>query len=161
MVKKGLTLIEVVISIFLIAGVIATGLLIISGNLNVIKRANELTLATALLQYTIEDTKNIDFPPIYYDRQSNFGDEVETESLFYIDHNPSPYTDFTPEIYKNDFRIIRFVQGIDGSGNIIQNFNENMYDNAMSLRITIYILRRKGNKVLLKQTVYRTRDGLY
>ncbi|MCM8772765.1 MAG: hypothetical protein NC926_04915 [Candidatus Omnitrophica bacterium] len=161
MVKKGLTLIEVVISIFLIAAVIATGLLIISGNLNVIKKANELTIATALLQYTIEEVKNIDFPPIYYDRQRDFGDEVESESIIYINDNPCPYTDFTPESYRNDFRIIRFVQGKDGSGNLIQNFNENMYDNAMSLEITIYILRRKGNKVLLKHKIYRTRDGLY
>ncbi|MGC8977339.1 MAG: type IV pilus modification PilV family protein [Candidatus Ratteibacteria bacterium] len=155
--EKGLTLIEVVISIFLIAAVIATGLLILSGNLNVIKKANELTIANALLQYSIEEIKNIDFPPVYYDRQNEFGDEVETESI--IDVNL--YTDFTPDFYKNDYRIIRFVQGIDSSGNIIQNFNNTMYDNAMALKITIYILRRRGNQVLLKSIVYRSRDGLY
>ncbi|HOM25945.1 MAG TPA: prepilin-type N-terminal cleavage/methylation domain-containing protein, partial [bacterium] len=116
--KNGLTLLEVLIAVFLMAIVIAGGLLLISGNLNVIKKANELTIATALLQYTIEDIKNIDFPPVYYDRQGNFGDEVETESI--VDVNL--YTDYTPVFYKNDYRIIRFVQGLDSSGNIISNF---------------------------------------
>ena len=165
MVKKGLTLIEVVVAIFLVAGVIATGLLLLSGNLNVIKKANELTIANALMQYSIEEVKNIDFPPVYYDRlkdQTTYGkiaDEVETDSLYYINSNPTVYTDFTPEQYKADYRIIRFVRGYDGSGQIlVPPIN---YDNAMALEFIVYVLRKRGNQVLLKQTIYRSRDGLY
>jgi type II secretory pathway pseudopilin PulG len=165
MVKKGLTLIEVVVAIFLVAGVIATGLLLLSGNLNVIKKANELTIANALMQYSIEEVKNIDFPPVYYDRlkdQTTYGkiaDEVETDSLYYINYNPPVYTDFTPEQYKTDYRIIRFVRGYDGSGQILDPPIN--YDNAMALEFIIYVLRKRGNQILLKQTIYRSRDGLY
>ena len=165
MVKKGLTLIEVVVAIFLVAGVIATGLLLLSGNLNVIKKANELTIANALMQYSIEEVKNIDFPPVYYDRlknQTTYGkiaDEITEDSLLYIDSNPPVYTDFTPEQYKADYRIIRFVRGYDGSGQIlVPPIN---YDNAMALEFIVYVLRKRGNQVLLKQTIYRSRDGLY
>jgi len=165
MVKRGLTLIEVVVAIFLVAGVIATGLLLLSGNLNVIKKANELTIANALMQYSIEEVKNIDFPPVYYDRlkdQTTYGkiaDEVETDSLYYINNNPTVYTDFTPEQYKADYRVIRFVRGYDGSGQIlVPPIN---YDNAMALEFIVYVLRKRGNQVLLKQTIYRSRDGLY
>jgi len=167
MVKKGLTLIEVVVAIFLIAAVIATGLLLLSGNLNVIKKANELTIATALMQYSIEEIKNIDFSPVYYDRlkdQTTYGkiaDEIETDSLYYIDNNPSVYTDFTPEQYKADYRVIRFVRAYDGSGEILPLSTQNYYDNAMGLEFIIYILRRKGNKIVLKQTIFKSRDGLY
>jgi prepilin-type N-terminal cleavage/methylation domain-containing protein len=165
MVKRGLTLIEVVVAIFLVAGVIATGLLLLSGNLNVIKKANELTIANALMQYSIEEVKNIDFPPVYYDRlkdQTTYGkiaDEVETDSLYYINYNPPVYTDFTPEQYKTDYRIIRFVRGYDGSGQILDPPIN--YDNAMALEFIIYVLRKRGNQILLKQTIYRSRDGLY
>jgi prepilin-type N-terminal cleavage/methylation domain-containing protein len=165
MVKKGLTLIEVVIAIFLLAVVVATGLLLLSGNLNVLKKANELTIANALMQYSIEEVKNIDFPPVYYDRlkdQTTYGkiaDEVETDSLYYINNNPTVYTDFTPEQYKADYRVIRFVRGYDGSGQIlVPPIN---YDNAMALEFIVYVLRKRGNQVLLKQTIYRSRDGLY
>jgi prepilin-type N-terminal cleavage/methylation domain-containing protein len=165
MVKRGLTLIEVVVAIFLVAGVIATGLLLLSGNLNVIKKANELTIANALMQYSIEEVKNIDFPPVYYDRlkdQTTYGkiaDEVETDSLYHINDNPPVYTDFTPEQYKADYRVIRFVRGYDGSGQIlVPPIN---YDNAMALEFIVYVLRKRGNQVLLKQTIYRSRDGLY
>jgi prepilin-type N-terminal cleavage/methylation domain-containing protein len=165
MVKKGLTLIEVVIAIFLLAVVVATGLLLLSGNLNVLKKANELTIANALMQYSIEEVKNIDFPPVYYDRLKNqniygkIADEVETDSLYYINNNPTVYTDFTPEQYKADYRVIRFVRGYDGSGQIlVPPIN---YDNAMALEFIVYVLRKRGNKILLKQTIYRSRDGLY
>jgi prepilin-type N-terminal cleavage/methylation domain-containing protein len=167
MVKKGLTLIEVVVAIFLLAVVVATGLLLLSGNLNVLKKANELTIANALMQYSIEEVKNIDFPPVYYDRlknQTTYGkiaDEITEDSLLYIDSNPPVYTDFTPEQYKTDYRIIRFVRGYDGSGQILPLSTTNYYDNAMALEFIVYVLRKRGNKILLKQTIYRSRDGLY
>ena len=161
--KKGLTLIEVVIAIFLIAAVIATGLLLLSGNLNVIKKANELTIANALMQYSIEEIKNIDFPPVYYDRlkdQSTYGkiaDEIEKDSI--VDTYINFYTDFTPEQYKPDYRVIRFVRGYNSSGqNLTIPIN---YDEAMGLEFIIYLLRRRGNQILLKQTIFRSRDGLY
>jgi hypothetical protein len=31
----------------------------------------------------------------------------------------------------------------------------------MALEFIVYVLRKRGNQVLLKQTIYRSRDGLY
>jgi prepilin-type N-terminal cleavage/methylation domain-containing protein len=165
MVKKGLTLIEVVIAIFLLAIVVATGLLLLSGNLNILKKANELTIATAIAQYMSEEIKSVDFPPIYWDKlkeQNVYGklaDEIQTDSLFYINSNPPVYTDFTPEQYKSDYRVIKFIRGYNIVGSQIYPINN--YDDVMRLEFIIYVLRKKGNYVLVKQTIYRSRDGLY
>jgi len=162
MVKKGLSLVEVVVAIFLLASIFATGFLIISGNLNITKKAILLTIGNSLMQYSIEEIKNIDFPPIYYDKLKNskVADESETDIISL--QNIDSYTDFTPEKYKPDYRIIRLVQAYDISGNLIWPISDvSYYDTAMYLKFTIYILRKRDNQVLLKETIYRVRDGLY
>ncbi|MCM8761964.1 MAG: type II secretion system GspH family protein, partial [Candidatus Omnitrophica bacterium] len=50
---KGFTVLELVVAIFLIAIVIGTVLLIMSANLNIIDKANDILVANALAQYTI------------------------------------------------------------------------------------------------------------
>lgn len=163
--KKGLTLLEVLIAIFLMAIVIAGGLLLMSGNLNVMKKANELTLATALMQYMIEDVKNIDFPPVYYDRQNNFGDRPINASNQYKTPDTidvlNDGNDWTPDAYKNDFIVRRYDFRYNSSGNFLLNPSSSDTDITQLHRIDIYVLRKRGNYLLLKQTIYRSRDGLY
>lgn len=164
MVKNGLTLLEVLIAIFLMAIVIAGGLLLMSSNLNVMKKANELTLATALMQYMVEDVKNIDFPPIYYDRQNNFGDRPVSSNQYKRPDEVNPITDgndWTPDVYKNDFITRRYDFRYSSDGNFLSNSNSSDTDITQLHRIDIYILRKKGKYIILKQTVYRSRDGLY
>jgi len=155
--KSGFSVLELVIAIFLIAVVIGVTLLLIAGNLNIIYKSNELMIATALAQYSMEEVKNIDFPPVYYDRQDYFGDEIQYDSIVDVSY----YGDYTPEDFKDKFRIIRFVQGYDSSGQIIADFDSTKYDDAMLLKVIVYILRKKDNSVILKNTLYISRNGLY
>jgi len=167
MVKKGLTLIEVVVAIFLVAGVIATGLLLLSGNLNIIKKANELTIANALMQYSIEEVKNIDFPPVYYDRQGYFGDRPHNGTTYKKPEEIDPTqdgNDWTPSDYKDYYIVKRFDFRYKPDGSFIDTVSSNTQDDtdlAVLHRIDIYILRKRGNQILLNQTIYRSRDGLY
>ncbi|MCM8818302.1 MAG: type II secretion system GspH family protein [Candidatus Omnitrophica bacterium] len=167
MVKKGLTLIEVVVAIFLMAIVIAAGILLLGINLNVIKKANELTIATALMQYTIEDIKNIDFPPIYYDTQYKFGDRPHNGSFYKQPEEIDPKidgNDWTPDYYKNDFIVKRFDFRYAPNGDFILNVSyDSKQDTDLTARhrVDIYILRRRDKYILLKKPIYRTRDGLY
>ncbi len=164
MVKKGLTLIEVVVAIFLMAIVIAGGLLLLSYNLNVIKKANELTIANAILQCMIEDVKNIDFPPIYYDRQGNFGDRPNNGTNYKGPDEielSSDGNDWTPTDYKNDFTVKRFDFRYDPNGNLLLDPAVEDTDLTAIHRIDIYVLRKRGNYVVTKATVYRTRNGMY
>ncbi|MCM8785146.1 MAG: type II secretion system GspH family protein [Candidatus Omnitrophica bacterium] len=164
MVKRGLTLLEVLIALFLMAIVIAGGLLLMSGNLNVMKKANELTIASALMQYMVEDVKNIDFSPIYYDNQYKFGDRPVNGNVYKNPQEIDPKTDgndWTPDIYNNDFIVRRYDFRYGNSGNFLSDPTVADTDITQFHRVDIYILRRRGNYVLLKQTVYRSRDGLY
>ncbi|MCM8811210.1 MAG: type II secretion system GspH family protein [Candidatus Omnitrophica bacterium] len=164
MVKKGLTLLEVLIALFLMAIVIAGGLLLMSGNLNIMKKSNELTIASALMQYMVEDVKNIDFPPVYYDKQNQFGDRPTNGSIYkspeQIDLKQDG-NDWTPDIYKNDFIVKKFDFRYDSSGNFLSDATLSDTDRTQLHRIDIYILRKRGSYVLLKQTIYRSRDGIY
>ncbi|MCD6408589.1 prepilin-type N-terminal cleavage/methylation domain-containing protein [bacterium] len=157
MVKRGFSLLELVIAIFLIAVVIGTVLLLLAANLNIINKANELMIANALVQYSIEEVKNIDFPPVYADRQDYFGDEITYDSIVDV----SFYSDWTPKEFKEKFKIIRFVQGYDSSGSLIIDFNNTKYDEAMILKIIVYVIRRKDGKLILKTSTFVSRNGLY
>ena len=155
--KNGFSLLELVVAIFLIAIVIGTVLLLLAGNLNVINKANEIMIANALAQYSIEEVKNIEFPPVYSDRQDYFGDEITYDSIVDV----SFYSDWTPKEFKEKFKIIRFVQGYDSSGSLIIDFNNTKYDEAMILKIIVYVIRRKDGKLILKTSTFVSRNGLY
>jgi len=155
--KKGFSLLEMIVAIFLIAVVIGTILLLMASNLNVISKANEIMISNALAQYSIEEVKNIEFPPVFSDRQDYFGDEIQYDSIVDVSY----YGDYTPDGFKDKFRIIRFVQGYDSSGNIIADFDNTKYDNAMLLKVIVYVLRKKDNKVISKREIFISRNGLF
>lgn len=155
--KSGFSLLEMIVAIFLIAVVIGVVLLLMASNLNIITKANEIMIANALSQYSIEEVKNIEFPPVYSNRQAYFGDEIQNDSIVDVSY----YNDYTPDKFKGKFMVIRFVQGFDTSGNLIVDFNDNMYDDAMLLKIIVYVLRKKDNEVLSKRVVYISRNGLF
>ena len=168
--KNGFTLIEMVISIFLIAIVIGIVLLLMSSNMNVVNKANEIMIANALSQYSIEEVKNFEFPPVYSDRWKEqttgreYGkivDEIEDENSIDIGTG----TDFTPPEFQDRFKIERYVIGYDNLGNPIENWGNPVnyadYDKAMGLRVIVYVLRKKGNTVLSRREIYISRNGLF
>ena len=50
--KKGFSLLEMIVAIFLVAVVIGTVLLLMASNLNVINKANEIMISNAPVSYT-------------------------------------------------------------------------------------------------------------
>ncbi len=155
--KKGFSLLEMIVAVFLIAVVIGTVLLLMAANLNVISKANEIMISNALAQYSIEEVKNIEFPPVYSDRQDYFGDEIQYDSIVDISY----YGDYTPDEFKDKFRIIRFVQGYYPNSQLIPDFNNTLYDEAMKLKVIVYVLRKKDNEVITKREVFISRNGLF
>jgi len=154
---KGFSLLELIISIALIAIVIGAVLLLIAGNLNVMQKANEIMIATAMGQYQLESVKNIDFPPVYYDRQDDFGEKKNNESAI---NDVGNGADFTPLEFSEKFKVERYVIGYDSSGNNL-DWSSSSYDDAMLLKIIIYVLREKDNSVILRTSTYISRNGLY
>ncbi|HOV22475.1 MAG TPA: type II secretion system protein [bacterium] len=165
--KNGFTLLEMVISIFLIAIVIGIVLLLMSSNMNVVNKANEIMIANALSQYSIEEVKNFEFPPVYSDRwgeqkPEEYGkivDEIEDENSI----NIGTGTDFTPPEFQDRFKIERYVIGYgnDTSTPLSNWATSPDYDKAMGLRVIVYVLRRKGNAVLSRREIYISRNGLF
>ena len=158
--KKGFSLLEMIVAIFLIAVVIGTVLLLMAANLNVISKANEIMISNALAQYSIEEVKNIEFPPVYSDRQDYFGDEIGYETEIDLT-NPDPDANFTPPEFADKFEVRRYVIGYNSSGNIIADFDNTKYDNAMLLKVIVYVLRKKDNKVISKREIFISRNGLF
>jgi len=169
--KNGFTVLELVVAIFLIAVVIGVVLLIMAANLNVIDKANEILVANALAQYTIEDVKNIEFPPVYYDRQSRFGDRPSKA-------NPSPPPNIiykgpdevdpvvdggdwtpTPEEIQDKYIVRRYDFRYDGSGNLLADATQSDTDMAMNHRVDVYVLRKRDNTEILKDYIIISRDG--
>jgi len=165
--KSGFSLLELVIAIFLISIVIGATLLLIAGNLRIIHRANEMMVATALAQYNMEEIKNFDFPPVYYDKQGFFGDRVSNSGIYKRPDEIDPVndgTDRTPDEFKDRFIVKRFDFRYDSSGNFIENVTDDTSedtDKTMLHRIDIYILRKKDNSVMLKNTIYISRNGMF
>jgi len=156
--KKGFSILELTIAIFLIAAVLGTVLLLMAANARVISHANELMISSALVQYQVDIVKNIDFPPVYFNNQDGFGYETP-------DENPVPgaCTDanFTPPGYEKEYRVERYVNGYKADGSIITNFDSTQYDTAMLLKIRIFVLRKKDNTVLMKIVSFITRNTFY
>ncbi|MCM8768583.1 MAG: type II secretion system GspH family protein [Candidatus Omnitrophica bacterium] len=156
--KAGFSLLELVISIFLVALVIAGTLLLLAANLMLIQKAQERVLATAVAQGQAELVKGIDFPPIYYDLEDDFGEETDIE-------NPQPGagTDYSEEEYRDKFKVYRYVVGYDASGRVVEATlsKEDYYDRAVLLKVYIYVLRRKNNYPVLSTVVFVSKNGLY
>jgi len=161
--NAGFTMLELVVSIFLIAVVIGTVLLVMSANLNIIDKANDLLVANALAQYTLEDVSNIEFPPVYYDRQSRFGDRIINPSPPPTYKGPDeidPTTDggdWTPAEMQDKYIVRRYDFRYDGSGNLLSDATDP--DSAMKHRIDVYVLRKRDKSVILKDYIIISRDG--
>ena len=164
----GFSLLEMVVAIFLIAIVLGTVLLLMAANLNVLDKANDIMIANALSQYTIEDVRNIEFPPVYYNRQGRFGDRIADGGTAppYKEHfEIDPVNDggdWTPEpqelrdkfiVRRYNFRYNMLGEFIDGTG----------YDTEITMkhRVDVYVLRKQDKSLILRDTVVISRDGLF
>ncbi|MCM8776750.1 MAG: type II secretion system GspH family protein [Candidatus Omnitrophica bacterium] len=160
---KGFTVLELVVAIFLIAIVIGTVLLIMSANLNIIDKANDILVANALAQYTIEDVKNIEFPPIYYDRQASFGDRPLKDSTTYkTPDEVEPTTDgndWTPKEMQEKYIVRRYNFRYDGSNSFLSDATQSDTERTMSHRIDVYVLRKRDKALILNDYILISRDG--
>lgn len=176
--KKGFTILELVIAIFLLAVVIGTALLIMASNLNVIDKSNDIVVANALIQHTVEDIYNIEYPPVYYDRQDDFGDrptvvisnptpppdDIEVykgpEDIDLLtdgdDHMPA---DFPDEI-KNKYILKKYDFRYNADGVFLSVAGVDDTDETAKHRIDIYVLRKNDKAVLLEEHILISRDGL-
>jgi prepilin-type N-terminal cleavage/methylation domain-containing protein len=166
--KKGFTLLELIVSIFLIAIVLGTALLLMAANLNVLDKANDILIANALSQYTIEDVRNIEFPPVYYDRQDQFGDRPLKDANNYkepeeIDPVNDDDVDWTPEPaeFQKKYIIRRYDFRYDEDGLQILPTDLDIIKKTVKHRVDVYVLRKKDNYVILQDSVTISRDGLF
>jgi len=157
--RGGFSLLELVIAIFIVALVLGGTLLLLASNLNIVTRATETRIANALAQHEIEQARAVDFPPVYTDGQSEFGQEVSSETGI------SPLTtndsDFTPEEFSRDFIVRRYVVGYDWTDSPVDLTDPTMYDRAMKVKVVVYVIRKKGQKILARREAIICRNGLY
>lgn len=162
--EKGFTILELVVAIFLIAVIIGTALLIMAANLNVIDKSNDIMVANALIQYTVEDIYNIEFPPVYYDRQASFGDRVLKDSSTYKSPDEidpvEDGNDWTPEEMQSKYIVRRYDFRYDGSGTLLSDTTQPDTDRTMNHRIDIYVLRKRDKSIIGKDSIIISRDGL-
>ncbi|MCM8817050.1 MAG: hypothetical protein NC913_06030 [Candidatus Omnitrophica bacterium] len=151
MVKKGLSILELLVAIFLITIVIGTGLLIIAANLNVMKKSNEMLIAAAVAQYHIEIVKTIDFPPVFVDRQSYFPKKISDSSSF-------DTTYLVPSV-KPDFKIYMGCVWYNENGDEIASDTE--LNKVILRKVKIEVRRNKDNYSLFSMPVYIVRNGVY
>ena len=157
----GFTLVEMVVAIFLIAVVLSGVLLLMAANLNVIDKANETMVANALLQYTLEEVRNIDFPPVHCDRQSSFGDRPGNgtyktpESINPVEDG----NDWTPVEFSDRFIVKKYDFRYKWDGTFLDGTTANDTDNTMYHRVDVYILKRRGNSIILQNSAIISRDG--
>ncbi|HPO52722.1 MAG TPA: prepilin-type N-terminal cleavage/methylation domain-containing protein [bacterium] len=150
MVKKGFSILELVVAMFLLTIVVGTGLLIIAGNLNVMQKANEMLLASAVAQYCAESVKTIDFPPVYADRQLDFPKKISENAPLTSSYQvPAPDPSFRVYMgcvwYKSD-----------GS-----EATDNETDLVVLRKVKIEVRRPKDNYLLFSMPVFITRNGMY
>lgn len=163
--KRGFTILELVVAIFLIAIVLGTVLLLMSANLNVLDKANDLLVANALKQYTFEDVRNIDFPPVYYDRQSYFGDRIIDASTLYktpaVILPADDGNDWTPLELQDKYIVRKYDFRYDNAGTLLNDPTVSDTDLTMMHRVDVYVLRRKDDSVILTDSLFISRDGLF
>jgi len=151
MVKKGFSILELVVAMFLLTIVVGTGLLIIAGNLNVMQKANEMLLASAVAQYYVESVKTIDFPPVYADRQSDYPKKMNEEDTLldtqYLVPSPDP-----------SFKVYMGCVWYKYDGSEATNTETEL----VALRkVKIEVRRAKDNYLLFSMPVFITRNGIY
>ncbi|MGI6595248.1 MAG: type II secretion system protein [Candidatus Ratteibacteria bacterium] len=172
--KKGFTILELVIAIFLLAVVIGTALLIMASNLNVIDKSNDIVVANALIQHTVEDIYNIEYPPVYYDRQGDFGDRpaisnptpppdkvyIRPEEVNLLDDGTDMMPPDFPDEIKNKYILKKYDFRYNADGDFLSNADVDDTDETAKHRIDIYVLRKSDKAVLLEEHILISRDGL-
>ena len=164
--KRGFTILEMVVAIFLIAIVLGTVLLLMAANLNVLDKANDLLVANALAQYTFEDVRNIDFPPVYYDRQGRFGDRPVSNlpPIYKLPAEVDPVTDggdWTPKEFQDKYVVRRYDFRYRTDGSFLDGITIPDTDITMIHQVDVYVLRKKDNSTVLKDSIVISRDGLF
>jgi len=170
--KHGFTILELVVAIFLIAIVLGTVLLLMAANLNVLDKANDLLVANALKQYTFEDVRNIDFPPVKYDRQSYFGDRPGIDNAsppplykYKLPADVAPAVDnnydWTPTEFQDKYIIRKYDFRYGSDGGFLDGTTIPDTDITMIHQVDVYVLRKKDNSTVLKDSIFISRDGLF
>ena len=98
--KKGFSLLEMVIAVFIIALVIGFSLFLMGAGLQITKKSNEMILAASIAQYEIDYARNIPFPPTTNDRQADFSADPRDGTDSSI-----PGQWFTNESYSKDLEL--------------------------------------------------------
>jgi prepilin-type N-terminal cleavage/methylation domain-containing protein len=145
---QGFSMVELIVSIFILAVVIGTGMVIIAANLNLMQKSNEMMVAAALAQYQAEIVRNIEFPPVYHDRQSWFPAKVDDAQA--LPSIPSPDPSFI-------VRTGSVWYGADGQANLTATDT----DRVMMRKVKIEVRRRRDFSLLYYLPVFIPRNGLY
>jgi prepilin-type N-terminal cleavage/methylation domain-containing protein len=153
--RRGFSLLELIIAIFILGMVLATFLLLMAHSMNIVQRSNEAAIATALAQYQEEFIQNIDFPSTYWNRGNLYGTRVASEP-----YNPAAIgtnAGLAPEFVDN-YTVRRFSVGYTAAGNITVNEDE-----TMRRRVDIFVWKKRGQngfyRLIQRSSVYRTRNG--
>lgn len=149
MVKKGFSILELVVAIFLITIVIGTGLLIIAANLNLMEKSNQILLASAVAQYYIESVKTIDFPPVCADRQSDYPKKINENAVM-----DASYEVLNTDLYKVYMGCVWY--GANG-----EELTSNDTDRVVMRKVKIEVRRKKDNFPLFAMPVFIVRNGMY
>jgi prepilin-type N-terminal cleavage/methylation domain-containing protein len=169
--SSGFSLLEVVVAIFLIAIILGSALLVIASHMRVAEKANSIMIATALAQYTIEEMRNIDFPPVY-----GYGDTTQdgyASKLQHIGHYPLLETDppylagpnLAPPEFSDKYLLLREIFAYDANGTFLSppvwtdiNATDTYLWQATLLKIHISIYKKHGKALLLRTITYRTKN---
>jgi prepilin-type N-terminal cleavage/methylation domain-containing protein len=156
--RGGFTLVELLIAIFITAGVLGATLLLLATNMNILNKAVEMQVATALAQYQADLVRAIDFPPVYFDGMREYGDIVFQGLPTVV-----PPTDYTPSdpYLRSKFATYRSVTGYDVDGIELNLISAGAYDAVMYLDVVTRVERKKGPYPLVTVTTHVVRNSLY
>jgi type II secretory pathway pseudopilin PulG len=153
--QAGFSILELVVSIFILAVVIGTGMLLIAANLNLMTKSNDIMIATALAQYESENIRNIDFPPVYSDRTADdtpIGDYPPRIS----DSQPPSYNAGSPNA---NYKILVGCVWFGGQGQEITDSTNT--DSVVLRKVKIEIRRARDNALIYYLPLFITRNGMY
>jgi len=152
--QAGFSILELVVSIFILAVVIGTGMLLIAANLNLMTKSNDIMIATALAQYESENIRNIDFPPVYSDRTADtpIGDYPPRIS----DSQPPSYNAGSPNA---NYKILVGCVWFGGQGQEITDSTNT--DSVVLRKVKIEIRRTRDNALIYYLPLFITRNGMY
>jgi type II secretory pathway pseudopilin PulG len=151
-VQAGFSILELVVSIFILAVVIGTGMLLIAANLNLMTKSNDIMIATALAQYESENIRNIDFPPVYSDRTADTPTGDYPPRI--LDSQPPSYNAGSPNA---NYRILVGCVWFNRQGDdTTTDLKE-----VVLRKVKIEIRRARDNALIYYLPLFITRNGMY